>query len=323
MWVNHEYTSELFVTGAKQADGKFTADQVQKLLYNQGGSIIRVKRENGKWKMLTESAYARRVVVYMGDDKTDVCVYKYVSKGKFDKAKGRDNSALLEDGTLYVADMKNGKWVALTVENVQAGIRKAMKEDLLPKFQTQADVLVYAQEAALLVGGTPTDRPEDVEISPFDNTIFIAHTNNEKQGNFHGHITRFFEKDNDLGALEFDFEIFAAGGRQSGFSAPDNLTFDSNQNLWTVTDISSSKAGKGIWRHFGNNGMFVIPTSGEHAGEAFQFASAPVEAEMTGPWFTPDESTLCFIVVRSGVKALDSFISTLIQIYLTNNKNDI
>ena len=30
-----------------------------------------------------------------------------------------------------------------------------------------------------------------------------------------------------LGSLTFDFEIFAAGGKQSGFSAPDNLTFDS------------------------------------------------------------------------------------------------
>lgn len=409
LWVNHEYTSELFVTGAKLADGKFTANQIQKLLYNQGGSIIRVKRENGKWKMLTDSPYARRisgltpfrltgpaagsatvshattvqgtfancsggmtlwntvltceenfentakdaglnathygwvceidpfdvedkafpvrkhtylgrfnhensamglakdgrVVVYMGDDKTDACVYKFVSKGKYDQAGGRANSALLEDGTLYVADMKNGKWLALTVENVQAGIKKAKKEDLLAKFQTQADVLVYAQEVALLVGGTPTDRPEDVEISPFDNTLFIAHTNNDKHGNFHGHITRFFEKDNDLGALEFDFEIFAAGGRQSGFSAPDNLTFDSNQNLWTVTDISSSKTGKGIWRHFGNNGMFVIPTYGEHAGEAYQFASAPMEAELTGPWFTPDESTLFLSVQHPGEETED------------------
>ncbi len=404
LWVNHEYTSELFVTGPKQADGKFTTDQIQKLLYNQGGSIIRVKRENGKWKMLTDSVYARRisgltpftltgpaagsvavgnatsvqgtfancsggmtlwntllsceenweytaadagldtthygwvievdpldvndktfpvrkhtclgrfhhentamglandgrVVVYMGDDTKDACIYKYISNGKFDKAKGRENSKLLEEGTLFVADMKKGKWVALTVENVQAGIKKAKKDDLLVKFQTQADVLVHAAEAALLVGGTPTDRPEDVEISPFDNTLFIAHTNNDKHGNFHGHLTRFFEKNNDLGALEFDFEIFAAGGRQSGFSAPDNLTFDSNQNLWMVTDISSSSTGKGIWKHFGNNGMFVIPTYGEHAGEAFQFASSPVEAEMTGPWFTPDESTLFLSVQHPG-----------------------
>ena len=59
-----------------------------------------------------------------------------------------------------------------------------------------------AHEAALLVGGTPTDRPEDVEINPIDGTIYIAHTNNDKHGNFHGHITRFIEEDNDLGSLD-------------------------------------------------------------------------------------------------------------------------
>ena len=38
------------------------------------------------------------------------------------------------------------------------------KADLEAKYQTQADVLVYADEASILLGGTPTDRPEDVEI---------------------------------------------------------------------------------------------------------------------------------------------------------------
>ena len=45
--------------------------------------------------------------------------------------------------------------------------------------------------------------------APFDKTIFIAHTNNDKHGNFHGHITRFLEDNDDLGSLTFDFEIFA------------------------------------------------------------------------------------------------------------------
>ena len=52
------------------------------------------------------------VVVYMGDDVKDACVYKFISKGKYDKSSGKANSALLEDGTLYVANMKKGTWVA-------------------------------------------------------------------------------------------------------------------------------------------------------------------------------------------------------------------
>ncbi|MBX9975426.1 PhoX family phosphatase [Cytobacillus firmus] len=405
LWVNHEYSSDLFVHGARPANGKYTSAQIQKMLYNQGGSIIEVYRDKeGTWKMDTDSKYARRitgltpfqltgpakgsnamggatnvqgtfancsggmtlwgtvlsaeenfestskdaglndthygwiveidpfdpnfkprkhtalgrfnhenaavgltndnrVVVYMGDDKKDACVYKFISKNKYVKSRGKANADLLEEGTLYVANMGSGKWVPLTIGNVQTAVKG--NADLLKKFQTQADVAVHCHEAALLVGGTPTDRPEDVEISPFDKTVFIAHTNNDKHGNFHGHITRFIEEGDDLGALAFDFEIFAAGGKQSGFSAPDNLTFDSLGNLWTVTDMSSSKLNTGIYTHFANNGMFVIPTIGKNTGEAFQFASAPVEAELTGPSFTPNETTLFLSIQHPGEETED------------------
>jgi len=403
LWVNHEYSSDLFVHGARGADGKYTPSQIEKMLYNQGGSIIEVYRDGkeGTWKMDTSSKYARRitgltpfsltgpargsktvnsatdvqgtfancsggmtlwntvlsaeenfeytakdaglndthygwiievdpfdpnfkvrkhtalgrfnhenaamgltndgrVVVYMGDDKKDACVYKFISKNKYVASRGKANSDLLEEGTLYVANMGKGTWVPLTVETVRKAATDKKNNAALEKFQTQADVVVFCHEAALLVGGTPTDRPEDVEISPFDKTVFIAHTNNDSHGNFHGHITRFIEAKSDLGSLTFDFEIFAAGGKQSGFSAPDNLTFDSYGNLWTVTDMSSSKLNQGIYTHFANNGMFVIPTMGKDAGEAYQFASAPIEAELTGPSFTPDETTLFLAVQHPG-----------------------
>ena len=251
-----------------------------------------------------------RVAVYMGDDVKDACVYKFISKNKYVGLVEMQIHDLLEEGTLYVANMKKGEWVAMTIENVKAAIKG--KADLEAKYQTQADVLVYADEASILLGGTPTDRPEDVEISPFDKTIFIAHTNNDRHGNFHGHITRFIEDNNDLGSLTFDFEIFAAGGKQSGFSAPDNLTFDSNANLWTVTDISSSSLNKGIHKHFKNNGLFVIPTVAyknvkeDEVGEAFQFASGPIEAEMTGPSFTQDETTLFLAIQHPGEGTKDA-----------------
>ncbi|WP_183599686.1 PhoX family protein [Paenibacillus phyllosphaerae] len=246
-----------------------------------------------------------RVVVYMGDDKKDACVYKFVSKGKYNASAGRANSALLEEGTLYVANLKSGKWVPVTLEEVKKSKSYTDSADLQKKYQSLGDVVTYCQEAAKLVGGTPTDRPEDIEISPFDNTVFIAHTNNDSHGNIHGHITRIFEANNDLGALEFDFEIFAAGGRQSGFSSPDNLAFDSNGNLWVVTDISSSSQNKGVHKSFMNNGLFVIPTSGDSKGQALQFASAPVESELTGPFFTPDEQTLFLSIQHPGENTTD------------------
>ncbi len=256
-----------------------------------------------------------RIVVYMGDDKKDACIYKFVSNGKFDKANGRANSDLLADGTLYVANLKSGTWIALTYDAVKkvldnpsfktpAGL-KGTKEDFMKLFQNQADVVTNCHEAALLLGGMPTDRPEDIEISPFDNTVFICHTNNDSHGNIHGHITRIFEKDDDLGAASFDFEIFAAGGRQSGFSSPDNLSFDANGNLWVVTDMSSSSMNKGVYNSFMNNGLFVIPTSGPSQGHALQFASGPNDCELTGPFFTPDEKTLFLSIQHPGENTTD------------------
>lgn len=211
-------------------------------------------------------AKSGQVVVYMGDDKRDACVYKFISKGKYDPARGRDNSSLLEEGTLYVANFKQGKWIPLTLDAVLQTINsdhfkmpsgvKGTVEEVKKMFQNQGDVVTYCHEAAMILGGTPTDRPEDIEISPFDNTVFICHTNNDIHGNIHGHITRIFEKGDNLSSLEFDFEIFAAGGRQSGFSSPDNLAFDSNGNLWVVTDISSSSHNKGVFTSFMNNVSF-------------------------------------------------------------------
>lgn len=62
LWVNHEYTSDLWVTGPRGQNGKYTSAQIEKLLYNQGGSIIEVyKDEEGTWKMDTNSRFARRI----------------------------------------------------------------------------------------------------------------------------------------------------------------------------------------------------------------------------------------------------------------------
>ncbi|NNV04571.1 MULTISPECIES: PhoX family phosphatase [Bacillales] len=403
LWVNHEYLGELeyYVTGydALNADPKQnrrTAEQIRKYLYALGGSVIEVKKENGRWKLVSDSAYGRRVsgltkhvltgpaasiakevtgtfancsggvtlwntilsceenfqdvvndcklpdsrhygwvvevdpfdpastpkkhtalgrfshentamviaptgqlVVYMGDDANDQYVYKYVSKGKYDPKAGKQNSKLLEEGTLYVANFGKGAWIALDYASNEV-LQQATDSAGKPLFSSQADVLVNCRDAAKAVGATPMDRPEDVEVHPIDGSVFIAMTNNAKHGNFYGQIVRLFEQDGNHAGTAFTFEIFAAGGPQSGFAAPDNMAFDSAGNLWVVTDISSSSMNSGIYTPFGNNGVYLIPTSGDHKGEAVQFASAPVGAEMTGPWFTPDEKTLFLSVQHPG-----------------------
>src|SRR5690606_3108402 len=76
-------------------------------------------------------------------------------------------------------------------------------------------------------------------------------------------------------------------------------------NLWVVTDISSSSMNKGVYTSFMNNGLFVIPTSGPSKAQALQFASGPVECELTGPFFTPDEMTLFLSIQHPGENTTD------------------
>ncbi|MDQ0859857.1 PhoX family phosphatase [Bacillus sp. V2I10] len=237
-----------------------------------------------------------RLVVYTGDDANDQCVYKFVSDGVYKPELGKQNGHLLENGTLYVADMGSNKWIPLD-------LNKTPK--LKDNYKTQGELLVNTREAAKLAGGTPLDRPEDIEIHPRDGSVFIAFTNNLKHGNYYGQIYRLVEGDNNHESTSFVYEIFVSGGPQSGFACPDNLMFDQSGNLWVCTDISSDKTNQGAYSPFKNNGLFMIPTEGPNRGKAIQFASAPVQAELTGTWLAPGGETLFMSVQHPGEESKD------------------
>ncbi len=120
--------------------------------------------------------------------------------------------------------------------------------------------------------------------------MIISCTNNKKEGRPFGAILKIEEKNANPLSLEFTASTFIAGGPSSGFACPDNLVFDRRGNLWMCTDMSGSSIGQEPYGPFGNNGLFYIPLSGDHAGKAFQVASAPLGAELTGPMFAPDGS---------------------------------
>src|SRR5918997_2646058 len=243
-----------------------------------------------------------KVVVYTGHDEEDRSIYKFVSSGTYDADDREANFELLSDGMLYVADFATGRWVALDYEN-----NPIFKDN---GYKSQAEVLVRTIDASALVDpetelpiGTPLDRCEDIEVHPETGQVYAALTNNELHGNFYGQIIRLTEKDDDPEATEFTYEVFAAGGPQTGFASPDNLMFDAHNNLWVINDISSDKLNAGIYTSFKNNGAFVMPSGideGVSGGDVFQFASGPIQSELTGPAFTPDGKTLFLAIQHPG-----------------------
>jgi len=223
-------------------------------------------------------------VVYSGDDKNDEHLYKFISS---------EPGSLLK-GTLYVANLEKGEWISMNLK----------EQPLLQKhFKDQTEVQVFCRDAARMLGATPLDRPEDIEIDPVTGHVLVACTNNKPKGNYHGQIMKIMEKENQYDALAFGYDVLLTGGPETGFSCPDNLAFDRSGNLWFTVDISGSKLNKGVYEPFGNNGLFMVPRSGPQEGEVIQIASAPMEAELTGPFFSPDGKTLFLSVQHPGERS--------------------
>jgi uncharacterized protein len=237
-----------------------------------------------------------KVVMYMGDDKRDACVYKFVTSAAYDATNRDANLNILDEGTLYVANFGRGTWVPMVFEGNEEALSDTSKTGGYV-IASQAEVLTYAHQVAMVLGGTRTDRPEDIEVHPGTGDVYIAMTNNSNHGNFHGQIVRVVEADNDPESLTFNWDIFAVGGPQSGFSSPDNLAFDTNGNLWMVTDISSSGMNRGIYTSFGNNSMFMFNTAnaGQGVADAYRFASMPMDSEATGPTWIGEDTLILSI----------------------------
>ncbi|MGI8935155.1 MAG: PhoX family protein [Phormidesmis sp.] len=202
--------------------------------------------------------------------------------------------------------------------------------------EKQGAILIDAHFAANAAGATATARPEDTDVAK-DGTLFIAFTSGTAGGDGGpdkaiftgpkgepdyeaGWIMKLMEADNDPAALTFNWEMFATGGEPAeggiGFANPDNLEFDSQGDLWVVTDMSTSthnnavpqrqdEAGKALSDKdllglYGNNSLWQIALDGETAGEAKMFAYGPMECELTGPFFTADGTTLFLAAQHPG-----------------------
>ena len=315
LWVNHEYMNPLFVSeyNYRNKNQKRTKEQVDKEMYQVGGSIVRIKEENGTWNVVENDPLNRRitaktpmkinwdspikgattvmgtlancsggitpwktfltceenydnfygetiydqnnkpqhkpstyykweqfytyppehygwvveinskdgssqkhialgrfahecctlyeledkrVVAYSGDDANDEHLYKFISS----------TPSSLKEGTLYVADTINGKWLALDWEQ-----QPLLKQ----QFKNQTEVLIRAREASKLLGATPLNRPEDIEIDPISGNILISLTNNKPKKDFHGSILKIEETNGEFDALTFSAYTHIAGGEET------------------------------------------------------------------------------------------------------------
>jgi uncharacterized protein len=254
----------------------------------------------------------KRFVLYMGDDKANEGVYKFVSDRRFRPRRSSDNRAILESGQLYIARWEpEGRRRFATAGDTTplnptegTGTWEPVPEEALDDTATKLREAIGTDEYDLHFA---TNRPEDVEVAG-DGTVFIALTNNSTVMDSHGSVRRLRERNDDPEALEFQWRDYAAGGPTGssdpgaeGFSSPDNLVFDKAGNLWVVTDISSRSLNQpNEYEYHKNNAMFMVPTSGPNRGIGFRFANGPVQCELTGPYFTPDEETFFVNVQHPG-----------------------
>ena len=270
-----------------------------------------------------------RIVCYMGDDEAFQFIYKFVSARAHDpKDRGR-NWGLLDSGTLYAA--------RFNADNTVTWLPLVWGKEPLTKangFASQADMLIETRRAASLLGATPMDRPEDIEVDPKTGSIFVALTKNAKRqpnqinnanpgaNNRGGHIieimpTQKLGANIDHGATTARWRFLLMAGNPadstlgaaynistsagSWLACPDNLAFDPKGHLWIATDGADA---------FGvADGLWVTDVNGSGRALPRRFFRCPAGAEMTGPTFTPDGTTLFCSVQHPGDGDGASFVN--------------
>ena len=265
-----------------------------------------------------------RFVVYQGDDQRFDYVYRFVTTGKVDPDNREANMDLLDEGTLSVArfqDDGTGRWIPLV--HGEGPLTKANG------FTSQADVVIDTRLAADLRGATKMDRPEDIEVNPRTNKVYLMLTNNTARTpdqvdkanprayNAFGHIIEITPKNGDHAATDFTWKVllkcgdpsiaevgatFSAETTENGwFGMPDNCAIDNQGRLWVSTDGNSREdTGRA-------DGLWAVETEGALRGTSKHFFRVPLGAEMCGPYFTPDDETLFLAVQHPGTEGDSSF----------------
>ncbi|GAB3945853.1 PhoX family protein [Corynebacterium tapiri] len=263
------------------------------------------------------------VVAYSGDDARFEYIYKFVSDKKVKEGDVAHNMTILDSGTLYVGKLEGnspaeeidgsgevpedgkfdgkGSWIPLATAK-EDGTAESHVEGM-----DGAEVFLFTRLAADKVGATKMDRPEDFEVNPVNEKVYVALTNNSYRGatgenakkskedvkeyapmreNKNGLV---MEIDDDFAGTEFTWNLLLVCGdpdeaysyfggfdksKVSPISCPDNVAFDSHGNLWISTD------GNALDSH---DGLYAVAVEGEQRGLTKCFLTVPNDAETCGP----------------------------------------
>jgi hypothetical protein len=173
-----------------------------------------------------------RVAVYSGDDDEFEYLYKFVTRDRHDPSRPAASRDLLDHGTLHVARFDadgSGEWLPLVHGRGPLTERGG--------FADAGEVAIRARAAADLLGATPMDRPEDVEVHPLTGRVYVAMTKNAERAagthplefngrrldagvdaanprprNDHGHVLEIEEDAGDAAALRFRWNVFLLAG---------------------------------------------------------------------------------------------------------------
>lgn len=281
-------------------------------------ALGRFKHEAANVKITADG----RVAVYSGDDERFEYIYKFVSKGKYKPGNSaharRHNSALLDDGTLYVARFTGDSPAAeidgtgkLPADNEFDGsgewIPLASGDKSFVDGFTAEEVYVFTRHAADKVAPTKMDRPEDIEPNPVNGRIYAALTNNSDRGavgkagvdepnprtiNKNGHVLEWEENCGDAAATRFSWRLLLVCGDPKtadtyfgGFdkSQVSPISCPDNVAFDRHGNLWISTDGNALGA---NDGLFSVPVTGPERGHVKQFLSVPVGAETCGPVVT-------------------------------------
>lgn len=255
----------------------------------------------------------KHVVAYSGDDQRFEYLYRFISKDVYQANNREHNLRLLDDGILYCAKFEsNGtvKWLGM-----EYGEGPLTEEN---GFTNQGDVQLDCRKAADLLGATPMDRPEDVEVNPVTGQVYVMLTNNHlrkesqidgpnpRPYNLGGQVIELTPPNGDHNVDRFNWELLLVCGPKTDegtlyhpnttsngwLASPDNCAFDSLGNLWIATDGAQDfDVADGVW---------VTEVVGDNRGLPKRFLRSPIGSELCGPFFTPNSENFFCAVQHPG-----------------------